>query len=265
MTSPAGWYPDPSGGTGQRYFDGARWTAHQTPPAQPAQPPALSAPAGTKRTNIIGIIALVASIIGFIFACIPDAPVVGWVLLPTAFVLGIAGLFLTGMTRGASIAAAVVSIIGTVVGVAVFFTQAGASDGYQVGSRQNPVPFGAPSSNRDWDITLGHPREAWSEISAVNPVHTPPQSGMEYWIVPISATYKGDRTGNTSYGVGVTFVGSDNRTYDYHCGILNAFENVGDLHTGGQAAGDVCLVVPAGADGLWSVSSGFGPVFFGAK
>src|SRR5882757_3658926 len=30
MTTPAGWYPDPSGAGGQRYFDGANWTDHRT-------------------------------------------------------------------------------------------------------------------------------------------------------------------------------------------------------------------------------------------
>lgn len=28
MTAPAGWYPDPSGKPGQRYFDGRVWTEH---------------------------------------------------------------------------------------------------------------------------------------------------------------------------------------------------------------------------------------------
>jgi Protein of unknown function (DUF2510)/Domain of unknown function (DUF4352) len=30
--APAGWYPDPSGAPGQRYFDGQQWTSHAPPP-----------------------------------------------------------------------------------------------------------------------------------------------------------------------------------------------------------------------------------------
>jgi uncharacterized RDD family membrane protein YckC len=32
MTAPAGWYPDPDGSGGQRYFDGTDWTGHRAPP-----------------------------------------------------------------------------------------------------------------------------------------------------------------------------------------------------------------------------------------
>jgi Protein of unknown function (DUF2510) len=35
-TTPPGWYPDPTGGPGQRYYDGSRWTEHSnTDPVQP--------------------------------------------------------------------------------------------------------------------------------------------------------------------------------------------------------------------------------------
>lgn len=34
MATP-GWYPDPSGGGGRRYWDGYRWTTSTTPPTQP--------------------------------------------------------------------------------------------------------------------------------------------------------------------------------------------------------------------------------------
>jgi uncharacterized RDD family membrane protein YckC len=33
--APAGWYPDPAGSGGQRYFDGAGWTEHFVPPPPP--------------------------------------------------------------------------------------------------------------------------------------------------------------------------------------------------------------------------------------
>ncbi len=38
MTTPAGWYPDPSGQPGQRYFDGTNWTEHRAA-GQPMVPP----------------------------------------------------------------------------------------------------------------------------------------------------------------------------------------------------------------------------------
>jgi hypothetical protein len=39
MTTPAGWYPNPSGSGGQRYFDGTRWTDHYAPAAGAVVPP----------------------------------------------------------------------------------------------------------------------------------------------------------------------------------------------------------------------------------
>jgi hypothetical protein len=46
MTYPApaphpGWYPDPSGGSGQQYFDGQQWTAYAPPPPQPQPQPSI--------------------------------------------------------------------------------------------------------------------------------------------------------------------------------------------------------------------------------
>ncbi|MEN4477935.1 DUF4352 domain-containing protein [Mycolicibacterium cosmeticum] len=36
--TPAGWYPDPDGTGGQRYWDGTAWTEHQAPAQQPPAP-----------------------------------------------------------------------------------------------------------------------------------------------------------------------------------------------------------------------------------
>ena len=46
-------------------------------------------PLPVKRSNTVGLIALVVGVIGFVFACVPGALVVGWVLLPIAFILGV--------------------------------------------------------------------------------------------------------------------------------------------------------------------------------
>jgi hypothetical protein len=79
----------------------------------------------TRQSNTVGLVALILSIIGFVFACIPGALIVGWVLLPAAFILSIVGLCLSGKSKGTSIAAVIISIIGVVVGFVVFFAVVG--------------------------------------------------------------------------------------------------------------------------------------------
>lgn len=136
-----------------RYWDGSSWTEHRAPNTNGAPattggtidasdsaaapvPVAFAAtatetrsdatfapaptPAGTKP-HVLGIIALAVAVIGFIFACIPGALIVGWVLLPIALILSIVALFLKGK-KWPAITALAVSIVGTIVGFVVFFT-----------------------------------------------------------------------------------------------------------------------------------------------
>jgi hypothetical protein len=47
--TPAGWYPDPDGSGGQRYWDGSEWTEHRSPAApEPAEPPTAAEPPGSE-------------------------------------------------------------------------------------------------------------------------------------------------------------------------------------------------------------------------
>ncbi len=87
------------------------------PPA--SAPPGMQPP---EERNVLGIISLVCAIIGFVFACIPGALIVGWVLLPIAFILSLVSLFLKGKKKGAGVAGLIISIVGTIVGVVVFLT-----------------------------------------------------------------------------------------------------------------------------------------------
>jgi Protein of unknown function (DUF2510) len=144
--TPAGWYDDGSGNL--RYWDGTAWTEHTAPGTGATQPSAeasseasaaqtlrysaaaatgaavatAEAPATAPATkpHVLGIIALIVAAIGFVFACIPGALIVGWVLLPIAFVLSIVALFLKGK-KWPAITGLIVSIVGTIVGVVVFF------------------------------------------------------------------------------------------------------------------------------------------------
>jgi hypothetical protein len=133
------------------------------------------------------------------------------------------------------------------------------------GSRDNPLPVGTSVSTPEWQVALGAPREAGDEIQAENQFNGAPPTGMEYWIVPVTATYTGTDSGHAGTELGVGFVGSDARTYSDMCGVVpDDLWDVDQVYGGGTATGNVCVVVPAGAHGLWTVTPGWSaePVFF---
>jgi hypothetical protein len=55
--TPAGWYPDPDGSGGQRYWDGSAWTEHRAPatpePAAPAAPAEPEVPGSEQPTTVV--------------------------------------------------------------------------------------------------------------------------------------------------------------------------------------------------------------------
>lgn len=100
----AGWYADPSGGGGQRYWDGAQWTDHVTgPQVQAAQPtqyvvtpknPAVSLlisffiPGVGSMMNGdvgIGIAILAGAVVSLVLTCI----LIGFLTLPLFWIWGL--------------------------------------------------------------------------------------------------------------------------------------------------------------------------------
>ena len=54
MTTPAGWYSDPDGSGGQRYWDGSAWTEHRAPAApEPAAPSQPEVPGSEQPTSVV--------------------------------------------------------------------------------------------------------------------------------------------------------------------------------------------------------------------
>lgn len=247
--------------------------------------------------NVVGVIALITSVIGFVFACIPGALIVGWILLPVAFILAIVGVALPGRRKGTSITALILSVVGTIVGVLVFTSaifgavddafndSASAQDSGSAqtdgsvsqekpvddeeaqGSRENPLAVGDEFSTEDWTISIDTPHEATSDVLDENPFNDKPTDGFEYWIIPITATYTGDETGEPML-ITTAFVSSDSHTYDAansSCGVVpDPLDQAGELYPDATATGNVCLQVPAEADGLWSITADLldDPVFF---
>lgn len=258
---PAGQYPDQFGQqpTGQPY------------PAAPQGPPP------GKTRNTVGLIALIAAIVGFIFACIPGALILGWILLPIGFILGIVGLFMSNQPKGTSIGAIVVAVIGTIVAAIVFvavvadavdeafngdgdFTvsgeQSGGDDG--VGTQANPAALGAPITSGDWEVTVNEfTADATSTVLAANPFNDEPAAGEQYAVVNLTVTYLGE---GSSYAneVSAAFVsdsGTVARSYDNPV-VAPTPALDGELYNGGSATGNIVLQIPDDGAGLLRLNIG---------
>lgn len=295
--APAGWYDDGTGTGTQRYWDGSRWTDAVQPAGTTAAGTAQATPGGSngagpgsaappKERNVLGIVALVVAVVGFIFACIPGALVVGWVLLPIAFVLAIVALFLRGRGKGLAIAALITSIVGTVVGFVVFFAvvansfdnafggrdadvkaPAGASASAsepaaasaQVGTRDNPAPLGSEIVGTDFTVKVNSVNlNATDAVLAANQFNEAPDAGTVYALVNATVTYTGK---DSSYAaeVQISYVGADGKVYNsFDKNVVGPEPSLGadELYTGASATGNLVIQIPASADGLLRVQPG---------
>ncbi|QJW37366.1 hypothetical protein [Cellulosimicrobium protaetiae] len=136
------------------------------------------------------------------------------------------------------------------------------------GTRGDPWYFdGISISGEEWDVLLDQPYEATAEILAHDDVNVAPSAGTEYWIVPVTATYYGPSSEVNAWGaIDVGFVGDDGLHADGQCGAVpDALVGTGIVGTDDTVTGNVCLAVPAGAPGLWTLSiEGYEPWYLTA-
>lgn len=136
------------------------------------------------------------------------------------------------------------------------------------GTRQDPWLFdGYTVSGDEWEVLLEEPYEATAEILAHDDVNVPPPDGTEYWIVPVTAIYYGPSSQVSAWGaVDVGFVGDDGVHVDGQCGAVpHALVGTGLIGSDDTVTGNVCVAVPAGAPGLWTLSlEGYQPWHFKA-
>ncbi|MFE6969390.1 DUF4190 domain-containing protein [Isoptericola sp. NPDC057653] len=275
----------------------------QTLPPTPGVPvpPAPFAPA-PQRGNAMAITGFVVALVALVLCFVPIINNFAFFLALVGLVFGIIGLVRTrkgANHKGLAIAAVILAVLsggGVLVSQSIYSnaldslsddleaTTSSDQDGptksdevaseaeeaddvstdADAGSRENPYAFGQEVSNADWTVKLGKAHEATDEVLAANMFNEQPGQGMEYWIVPVTATYTGDETGLPMMDISVEFVGDDARTYSGTCVAPDALTEVNELYAGGKAKGNVCVEVPKGAEGTWTLTAGLfnDPVFF---
>jgi hypothetical protein len=240
-------------------------------------------PQAKKQLNVVGLIALIAAALGFIFACIPGALIVGWILLPIAFILALVSLFLKDKAKWMGLTALIVSIVGTIVGVVVFFAVVsksfdnafgsgdttvvqpsgnaavtdGAAEGAQAakaGTREKPSPIGSVIESKDWRVVINSVTLAATDaVVAANQFNKPPAAGSEYIVVNYSTTYIGkDANGQMPAFVSIDYVTTDGKTVNGLDKLVvapNPIDTTSTLYTGGTATGNKAIEVPTATAG----------------
>ncbi len=166
--------------------------APQSPPPEGA--PVLTSPdaSAPKAKNTIATVALVTAIVGFIFAVIPGAMIVGWILLPVAFILSIVGLVQSGKPKGRAIAALIVSVVGTIVGIIAFTSLVGSaiddalSDKSEVVLPQDEETSGIVDSGDDTEGSATEEESTEGEATGAAP------DGTRANPVPLGSTIRTD-------------------------------------------------------------------------
>lgn len=261
-----------------------------------------STPSAPKKPrNAIGIAALAAAVVGFIFACIPGALIVGWVLLPIAFILSLVSLFLRGKPKGMGVTALILSIVGTIVGFVVFFSvlATGIDDAFSggetsisapvdsadadaasddasdaeepeeaaAGTRGNPVPLGSEITQGDWAVTVNSVNlDAGAAIAEANMFNDPAPEGSVYLLANVTATYIGDDEAGEMPMLSLEYVtpgGNTVAAYEAAVVAPEMFDQSGTLYPGASTTGNFVFTTEAAdaAEGTIAVT----PHLFGDK
>ena len=255
---------------------------------QPEQPKA--------KRNTLALVSFITAVVGFIFACIPGALILGWVLLPIAFVLSIVSLFMKGRGKGLGVAGLILSIVGTIVASVVFMVAvAGAvddalSNGDVVaeqpaqtegseegaaaeGTRDNPYPIGTTITNDEWKVTVNSVTlDATDAVMAENEFNDPPADGYQYILVNATLTYVGTSEDGSMPDVSFDYVTATGETVDQFENWATGpdeLDTLSTLYNGGTVEGNRVLSAPTESveDGVLAVTPGiFGDkVFFAVK
>lgn len=230
--------------------------------------------------NVVGLISLITATLGLVLACIPGAWILGWILLPTGFILGLVSMFKKDRSKALGIIGLIVSIIGTIGAAIVFFVvfftsfnnaidneadpgPAVEQPATAAGTSDDPYPLGTVVTSEEWEVTINDVTfNATDLVVAENPINEPPRAGHEYILVNATITYVGDdESGGMPGFVAIEYVGPDGDTVTTASSLAVAPDQLevgATLEPGESVNGNVVLTVPSAgaADGLVAIAPG---------
>ncbi|MBX0299880.1 DUF4190 domain-containing protein [Cryobacterium sp. 1639] len=272
-------YPEPGAGSTLPPAYEPPTQTHTDQPATATKPP----------RKKLALAALIVSVLGFIFACIPGVLIVGWVLLPVAFILAIVSLFVKGSGKGLGIAGLIISIVGTIVAAVVFFAvvattfndafsdesvvieageeaaeEAPADDAAaeepagDVGTRENPAAIGSTISSDDWTVVVnGFNADGNAAVAEANQFNEAAPAGSHYGIVNYTVTYSGEESTYAAM-VGIDLVTASGNVLNSYDTFVSLNDSMGldELFTGASATGSAAFVIPDGEEVVIRVTPG---------
>lgn len=118
-----------------------------------------SAPTPPRRVSVLGLIGLIAAVVGVVLACIPPIAVAGWIVLALALVVSVVSLFLRG-SKWPGITGIGVTALGAVLAFVVSLVSLGIGSIVEAGtgsSTPSPRPSAdaGPTSEDDGSAETG--------------------------------------------------------------------------------------------------------------
>jgi hypothetical protein len=134
----------------------------------------------------------------------------------------------------------------TVVTVARSTTSRGpTTSGRPTGTRRDPIPLGQEAQVGDWKVkVVGVTLDATRAVLDENMFNNPPDSGSEYVLVSIEASYVGQESSTFWIDMLYSFVGSDGKVFGLAAAVApDSITNAGEASSGGSISGNLVFMV----------------------
>lgn len=117
----------------------------------------------------------------------------------------------------------------------------------ELGSRNNPVPFGKSVVINDWKVQVQSVNtNALKVVRASDPYSSSPGSNERYVLLSVKATYLGEESGEPGSDLRFKIVGSKGNTFSKSCGYsTDTFDNNGETFPKASVEGSICFTVDA--------------------